>query len=232
MPSRSLQDTRTSNQTPVPSHPAADVFHFEAQSDKSLEAAEMDVIKNSVPIHVDKQSDQAKIGSPIREESENELLIVNPAKTNLPSDASQEREQPCDPVLSVSPPAFSCLSNVEPSKHLIDVAAKNLLEPQCSSTPSCPIALAEEENDGRGKELKWLEDLDRALQDKKKNRSTCSFTEQGGISVQASSTRASPTVPAKSLVHSVLDKVSYYIIEPYILRFDIPAAILALEFQS
>lgn len=206
MPSRSLQDTNTSDRTPVPSQPATDVSYSEAQSTKFLEADASDVIKNSISIQDSRQLDQAKIGSPFREESENGLAVVKSVQTNLPSDVSEDREQLCDLACSVAPSVSTCLSNIESSKPLIDVATENLVESQSSSTPNC-LALAGAETDGRCKELEWLEELDRALQDKK-NRDTCSFEEQDGITVQASTARASLTVP-KSLVRSELDQVSH-----------------------
>ena len=123
----------------MPSRPATDVPFSEDQSKTLMEAAATDFIKNSISIQDDKQSDLAKFGSLVKEESGNELAIVNSEETNLPNDRSVERKHPSE---LFAPRTSTCMNNEEASKPVTDVMAENLLESQSSSTPSCPAAVS------------------------------------------------------------------------------------------
>ncbi|XP_020273788.1 uncharacterized protein LOC109848604 isoform X2 [Asparagus officinalis] len=183
LPSHSLQDASITSQNPVPPGPATDICYSEGQSNKSMVAAETVLIKNSISIQ------DTKIGSPVREKSPN--------------------DHPCKQPSSVELPAATCVSNAESSKPLFNVAVENLLESLSSSTSSFPIAPLDEETDGRVKELEWLEDLNRVLQDKQKNRGTSSFMEHGIDCELASQSRVFSAAPVKSAVQGTCNQGAF-----------------------
>lgn len=187
--------------------PATDVLYSPDHS-KSKEAEAADLIKKSILVQDNNLLGLAKIGSTLKEESGNELAFRDCKKTVLTHNVSLEQGHPCEGASSVVPPASTCTSNVESGKPSIDVVGENLMESQSSSTPSCPLTFPDEETDERCKELLWLEDLNRVLQDKK-NRETCSGTEQVGTNcAEASERRASPMILGKSSMHTTWDQVS------------------------
>lgn len=70
--------------------------------------------------------------------------------------------------------------NMDSSKLLINVNPGNFVESQSSSSLNPPIALNKNSDEAR-KELEWLDDMDRILQERKKKVHFCSRIKQSGI---------------------------------------------------
>ncbi|KAJ6826841.1 uncharacterized protein M6B38_369385 [Iris pallida] len=193
----------------LPSQPALDVLDSGDPSDKFMAAPATDIIKCSRVIQDSERENLANIGTIARGEFGCKVSILDPEKTILPYDAPEERDQKCELDFSVAPPASTCVSNVESSRPI------DVVESQSSSDQSCAAIALAEEKDEKGKELAWLENLDKVLQNKKKERDTCTSTKRvtykflqksGGNHGQASSGNTLPLISTKSWGQSSCDK--------------------------
>ncbi|KAJ6840878.1 uncharacterized protein M6B38_119285 [Iris pallida] len=193
----------------LPSQPALDVLDSGDPSDKFTAAPATDIIKCSRVIQDSERENLANIGTIARGEFGCKESILDPEKTILPYDAPEERDQKCELDFSVAPPASTCVSNVESSRPI------DVVESQSSSDQSCAAIALAEEKDEKGKELAWLENLDKVLQNKKKERDTCTSTKRvtykflqksGGNHGQASSGNTLPLISTKSWGQSSCDK--------------------------
>ncbi|XP_072995613.1 uncharacterized protein [Typha latifolia] len=185
------RSTNFASVQPMPSQPAE---NFPERSSDDFSAAPTSDLNSLV--HETSQT------ASIREELGNEIVdsLRNPEKTGSPNKISEKRRKLCNEELSLSLCASGCLTKMNISRQTAEVLPENRLESQ-GSTRSCRIVPAEEDTDGRGKEMEWLESLDKALQEKKK--STCFAVEQIKInSTQVSNEKSSPIFPAISLAGS------------------------------
>ncbi|KAJ0963644.1 hypothetical protein J5N97_028766 [Dioscorea zingiberensis] len=163
------------------------------------------------------QSTSGNSNASLREELGNKLSVTvcNSEKLAIPCDVSAESESL---GLSVVPPASTCLNNVEPNQSSQCAPHKDILESQSSSTPNCTTVLLDEGSRGKGKGLEWLETIDKAFSNSKKDRMGSSdqvFEEERGgnrssivrlggtIGRQASNGVGSPLTPVSLFAESL-----------------------------
>ncbi|PKA59213.1 hypothetical protein AXF42_Ash001306 [Apostasia shenzhenica] len=97
-----------------------------------------------------------------------------------------------DVGLSIAP-LSDCAKNMGTTKQDTNVVPGNHRKSQDISIPQCTIVLGDEENDDRGKELEWLESLDKALREKSKDRYPCSLRVQDNVNHRDGSDPIFPT---------------------------------------
>ncbi|KAG1359675.1 hypothetical protein COCNU_08G011210 [Cocos nucifera] len=186
-----------SHQYPLPLQPAGHVP--EDPSEKLAAAHTTDVIRDSMFVHGCRES--GSLG--------NKLVGTTNSfeKAVMLHGVSKERSHLSDLEFSIAPPASNGLTKIESGKSASSVMPENVLESQNSLTQSCGIIIADKETDGKVDELKWLETLDKELQDTKKEKSICSSLGQGVLNCeQASNGRASSMLPVSSSVKTQHDQ--------------------------
>ncbi|XP_008789519.1 uncharacterized protein LOC103706985 isoform X2 [Phoenix dactylifera] len=192
-----LEKPNVSHQYPLPSQPARHVP--EDPSEKLAAAHTTDVIRDSILVH----------GCRVSSSLGNKLVgTTNSSEKAITlHGVSKDRSHLSDLEFSIAPPTSNSLTKIESSKSTSSVLPENLLESQSSLARSYGIIMADKETDGKVDELKWLETLDKELQDTKKQRSICSSLEQSVINCeQASNGRASSMFPIGSSVKSRHDQ--------------------------
>ncbi|XP_020581129.1 uncharacterized protein LOC110025162 isoform X2 [Phalaenopsis equestris] len=128
------------------------------------------------------------------EESTSKLIIATTNCERITS-LSEERNSLAGLDLSVAPSSVCQMNlNLEADIQSDDVMLENHRDSQGSSTPCCSLVFTDEENDAKSKEIEWLESLDYALREKKKERGTCSLT--------ADSISVMPSKPAERSANS------------------------------
>ncbi|XP_073106159.1 uncharacterized protein [Elaeis guineensis] len=186
-----------SHQHPLPLQPAG--HDPEDQSEKLAAAHTANVIRDSILVHECRGS--GSLGNKLvgtTNSSEKAVMLHG---------VSKERNHLSDLEFSIAPPASNGLTKIESGKSASSVIPENLLESQSSLTRSCGIIMADKEADGKVDELKWLETLDKELQDTNKERSICSSLEQSVLHCeQELNGRASSMLPVSSSVKTQHDQ--------------------------
>ncbi|KAM0945045.1 putative transcription factor MYB-HB-like family [Dioscorea sansibarensis] len=155
-----------SDHSRLPSQP---IEHIpEDQLNKFKAAAASGLTGNPSLSDVNNQRTSTNSNNPLSEEPGNKLpvAVCNSKKLAIHCDVLAESE---NLDLSAAAPVSTCLNNVVPSKSSPGAPHKDILESQSSSTPNCSAVLLYEGSHRKGKGLEWLESIDKAFQNSKKD---------------------------------------------------------------
>ncbi|OAY82263.1 Protein CHROMATIN REMODELING 4, partial [Ananas comosus] len=126
-----------------------------SKSVENLVAASSEVNKEPNIVH-----GESHLNGTREDESRNKIAnaVKNSEKNTSLNNTTEQKDRIINKEQSISPPTSTCLTKIDSR------------ESGCLSSRGHLAASVDEENEGRIKELEWLETLDKALQEKKKGK--------------------------------------------------------------